>query len=152
MELLTKKAPNLNLKYSCSAMTEILHSGATRISWALKSPIFKPNSFIILISVWLIACVKGCDTCFIRNDHANRYGWWCEGDRGNQQIGLSVSWQVEVRAGFDGKEVLHTCITKLKVKWNEGICLKSRIYSCRGDLGLSQHASWKQNEDLKTLG
>ena len=109
----------LNLKYSCSATTEILHYDATRISRALKSLIFKPNSLMISISTWLITCVKGFDTCFIRNDHANRCGSWREGDCGNQQLGLNVSWQVEVRAEFDGKEVLHICITRLEAKWNE---------------------------------
>ena len=138
MELMTKKVPNLVLKYSCSATPKILHCGATRISWALKFMIFKPNSLMISIFVWLITCVKGCDMCFIRNDHANRRGSWRERDRGNQQLGLSVSWQVEVWAEFHGKEVLHIYITKLEEKWNKDISLKSGTCSYRGDLGLSQ--------------
>ena len=67
MELMTKKVPNLVLKYSCSAMAKILHGGATRISRALKY-------LMISISWRLITCVKGFDTCFIGNDHANRCG------------------------------------------------------------------------------
>ena len=84
MELMTKKVPNLVLNYSCSATAKILHYGATRISQALKLLIFKPNLLMILMSGWLITCVKGFDTCFIRYYHANGCGLWLEGDHGDQ--------------------------------------------------------------------
>ena len=86
MESMIKTAPKLNLKYSCSAMTKILHFGATRISRAPKSPVFKQISPTILVFIWLITCVKGFDTCFFSNDHANKCGLRHEGDRGKSSV------------------------------------------------------------------
>ena len=86
MELMTKKAPNLVLKYSCSATAKILHGGAPRISRALKSPVFKQISPMISIYGWLITCVDDFDTCSIRNNHANRCGLRREWDHGKSAV------------------------------------------------------------------
>ena len=96
-----KKAPNLILKYSCSATTKFLHYGATRISRALKSLVFKQISPMMSISGWLITCVDDFDTSFIINNHANRCGLRREWDRGKSAvkvgrimtgIGTSQNW------------------------------------------------------------
>ena len=86
MEIMTKIAPKLNLKYSCSATTKSLHCGPTRISQAPKSPVFKQISPTILVFRWLITCLKGFDTCFFSNDHANRCVLQHEGDRGKSLV------------------------------------------------------------------
>ena len=90
-----KKAPNLILKYSCSATTKFLHYGTTRISWALKSPVFKQISPMMSISGWLITCVDDFDTCSIRNNHANRCGLRREWDHGKSAV--KVGWTLTDR-------------------------------------------------------
>ena len=49
MKKMTKIAPKLNSNYSCSAIAKSLHSGATRISRAQKTTVFKQNSPTILV-------------------------------------------------------------------------------------------------------
>ena len=86
MESMIKTAPKLNLKYSCSATTKSLNCGATRISRAPKSPVFKQISPTILVFWWLITCLNAFDMCFFSSDHANRCVLQHEGDRGKSLV------------------------------------------------------------------
>ena len=145
-----KKAPNLILKYSCSATTKFLHYGATRISRALKSPVFKQISPMMSISGWLITCVDDFDTCSIRNNHANRCGLRREWDCGKSVVkvgrimtGRGTSWNWCERNSTHmhdeaGSEVEWKQLLKV---WNLQLQREFRISSAR-----QLEANWRPED------
>ena len=87
---------------------------------------FMPNSPIFSLLGWLITCVGRFNTCFNKDNHANKCCLWREGDRGSQKLRLGKSWQTVKWGEIDGKEVLPLSITKLVEKWNEDTLLRIR--------------------------
>ena len=87
MELMTKKAPNLILKHSCSATAKVLHCDATRISWALILSFFRQ------IFSWFRSWMT---------NHMCKQFWICVSSEIIMQTGVFMTWRrswlSEVRA------------------------------------------------------